>query len=172
VEQFILADVGSHVLDTARFLFGEADQLSCLTRRVNPAIRGEDVATVMMRMGDGVSVLCTLSYASRTEQERFPETFAFVECELGSVELRPGGEIRVTSADGTTARVVKPTAYSWANPEYAVVHASIVDCHRDLLKGLLGEATPETTADDNLRTVRLVHAAYESAATGQTIHFQ
>ncbi|MEI7583539.1 Gfo/Idh/MocA family oxidoreductase [Runella sp.] len=44
LEQFILTDIGSHVLDVCRFLFGEADNLRCMTGRVNPTIKGEDVA--------------------------------------------------------------------------------------------------------------------------------
>ena len=42
LEQFILTDLGSHTLDTARFLFGEAESLYCQTRRVHPDIKGED----------------------------------------------------------------------------------------------------------------------------------
>jgi hypothetical protein len=34
---------------------------------------------------------------------------------------------------------------------------------------LRGEGPGETTADDNIRTVRLVHAAYESAKRRQTV---
>jgi predicted dehydrogenase len=49
LDQFILTDIGSHILDTARFLFGEAESLYCQTQHVHPSIRGEDVATVMMR---------------------------------------------------------------------------------------------------------------------------
>jgi NAD(P)-dependent dehydrogenase (short-subunit alcohol dehydrogenase family) len=44
----ILTDMGSHLLDTARFLFGEAQSLYCRTAKVHKDIRGEDVATVMM----------------------------------------------------------------------------------------------------------------------------
>src|SRR5206468_2248172 len=44
LEQFILTDLGSHTLDTARFLFGEAATLYCQTRRVHRDIKGEDVA--------------------------------------------------------------------------------------------------------------------------------
>ena len=38
-----------------------------------------DVATVMMTMGDETTVTCEMSYASRLEQERFPETFIQAE---------------------------------------------------------------------------------------------
>lgn len=66
LERFIVSDVGSHILDVARFLFGEADRLYCQTHRVHGDIRGEDVATVMMQMGQ-TSVVCEMSYASRGE---------------------------------------------------------------------------------------------------------
>lgn len=59
--------------------------------------------------------------------------------------------------------------YSWADPRYAVVHSSIVDCQRDLLQHLSGQGCAETTGEDNLNTVRLVSAAYDSAASGETV---
>ena len=49
LERFLLIDIGSHILDVARFLFGEVALLSCHTCRVRPDIRGEDVATVLLR---------------------------------------------------------------------------------------------------------------------------
>lgn len=55
LDQFILTDIGSHILDVCRFLFGEAESLYCQTARVNPRIKGEDVANVLIRMRSGVS---------------------------------------------------------------------------------------------------------------------
>jgi D-apiose dehydrogenase len=167
--QFILTDVGSHILDAARFLFGEASLLFCQTHRVHPEIQGEDVATVMMTMSDGITVTCEMSYASRLEHERFPETFVSIEGETGSLELGPDYWIRVTTASGTHARRHPPTRYAWANPAYDLVQASIVPCHANLLAALRGEAAAETTGEDNLKTLQLVFAAYDSARTGQVI---
>lgn len=168
-ERFILTDVGTHVLDAARFLFGESQRLFATTQRVNPAIRGEDVATVVTTHRD-CTVVTNLSYASRTAHEKFPETFAFVEGPLGSVEITRGCQLHITTASGTETRGVSPPAYPWADPAYAVVHASIVDCHRNLLAALRGETSAETTAEDNLKTLELVFAAYESAASGMAIN--
>ena len=64
---------------------------------------------------------------------------------------------------------VPPPRYPWADPEYDVVHASIVECNRNLLGALRGQAPAETTGEDNLRTVRLVFAAYESARCNTVI---
>lgn len=170
LEQFILTDMGSHILDVARFLFGDARTLYCQTHRVRPDIRGEDAATVMMTMGEGVTVTCELSYSSRVEHDRFPETFIFVECEKGSVSLGPDYRLSVTTRDGTTrARRVPPPHYSWADPQYDLVHASIVPCCRDLLRSLRTNRPAETDAADNLRTMKLVSAAYGSAASGKVI---
>jgi predicted dehydrogenase len=169
LDQFILTDVGTHILDVARFLFGEADSLFARTARINSGIRGEDVATVMLAMTSGATVLCELSYASRTEYERFPQTFVFVEAARGSVELTTDYWLRVTTSAGTQARRQPPPYYAWADPRYDVVHASIVDCQRNLLSALSGQGTAETTAEDNLKTLRLVNAAYDSARENRVI---
>jgi D-apiose dehydrogenase len=169
LEQFILTDLGSHILDAARFLFGEARSLYCQTRRVHPDIRGEDVATVIMRMGDA-TVTCNMAYAeNHLEHDRFPETFIFVEGTRGSVELGPDCWIRTTTAAGTHAKRHPPPRYAWADPAYDLVQSSIVACNANLLSALRGEGKAETTAEDNLKTVRLVFSAYDSAARDQVI---
>ena len=163
LDQFILADMGTHILDVARFLFGEVSRVYCQTHRVRTDIRGEDAATVMMQMRGGATTVCNLSYSSRVEHNRFPETFVFVEGTLGSIELGPDFWLRVTTANGTHARRCPPPFYAWADPRYALVHASIVACHRDLLHALQTGGNPETKAADNLETLRLVSCAYDSA---------
>ncbi len=169
LEQFILTDMGTHILDVARFLFGEAQRLYCQTHKVHRDIKGEDAATVMMSMTSGATVTCNLSYASKVEQDRFPEAFIFIEGTRGSLELAPDFWIRQTTADGTHARRCPPPFYSWADARYALVHASIVYCNRDLLRALQTRTAPETSAEDNLKTLKLVFAAYQSAAQKQTI---
>ncbi len=172
LEQFILTDMGSHVLDVARFLFGEAHSLYCQTHRVHQDIKGEDVATVMMRMGDVVTVLCEMGYAENfLERDRFPETYIFVEGDRGSVELGPDYWIRVTTEAGTHAKRYPPPRYAWADPAYDLVHASIVDCNANLLDGLRGTGQAETTGEDNFKTVKLVFAAYDSAQHNAVVTF-
>jgi predicted dehydrogenase len=171
LEQFIITDIGSHILDTARFLFGDAQTLFASTRQIHKNIKGEDVATVVMEM-NGVTVTCNMSYASRTAAERFPQTFAFVEGKDGSVELTTDYWLHITNEYGTLSRRHAPPRYAWADPQYDVVHASIVDCHRNLLHGLQTNSLPETHAGDNLKTVELVFAAYESARRGAVINIE
>jgi hypothetical protein len=117
-----------------------------------------------------MTVLCEMAYAGTPlEHERFPETTIFVEGDRGSVELGPDYWVRVTTDAGTHARRYPPPRYAWADPAYDVVHASIVPCNANLLAALRGTGQAETTAQDNLETMRLVFAAYESAAEPRVI---
>lgn len=169
LDQFILMDIGTHILDSARMLFGEAKSLFCRSTRVHPDIRGEDVATVMLAMESGATVTCEMSYASRVEHDRFPETYLMVEGHRGSLELAPDYRLRVTTEEGTLARRYPPPRYAWADPRYELSQSSGVACNQNLLAALQGGPSPETTGEDNLRTLRLVFAAYESAATGAAV---
>ncbi len=170
LDHFILTDMGSHILDVARFLFGEAKSLYCQTRQVTPGIKGEDVATVIMDMGEGITVTCELSYASVLEHDHYPETHVLVECEGGSIELAPDYWVRVTEKDRTTRAVhCLPRHYVWCPEAYAASGPAIVACNANLLRALQSGAAAETSADDNLQTMRLVFAAYESSAHNSVI---
>ncbi|CAN5413166.1 Gfo/Idh/MocA family oxidoreductase [soil metagenome] len=170
IDKFILTDIGSHVLDICRFLFGEATSLYCLTKKVNAAIKGEDVANVLMEMQNKVHCYAEMSYASILEKESFPQTLMLIEGSKGSIELSHDFDLKITTASGTTSKVIHPKKYHWADPDYAVVHASIVECNRNILNGLTGGIS-ETTGADNLETARLVWSAYESSEKKQAIFF-
>jgi predicted dehydrogenase len=171
-ERLILADLGCHLLDLARSWFGEAESIYCRTRRVRPEIRGEDAATLLLPMG-GVTVTLNMAYAGTpVERECFPETLVFVEGDRGSIEVAPGCRLRVTTGKGTEELQVPPTPYPWADPRYAVVQSSMVGCLEDLVRALRTRTAAETDAADNLKTMRLVFGAYESASSGRAIHFR
>lgn len=170
LDQFILADIGTHILDVSRFLFGEAEELYCQTRQMRQDIRGEDVATVLMRKQNGLTVTCNMSYASHWEFDCFPQTMVAVEGTRGGVSL--GRDYQLTHyGEGEPKREqIVIDEYAWANPEYMLIQSSMVGCLRNLLAGLRGEMPAETTGADNLRTLELVYGCYDSAASGRVVH--
>lgn len=164
LEDFILPDTGTHILDIARFYFGEAQRVYCQVHRVHPDVKGEDIATVMMMMRGRTTVTCELGYPENyVEHEYFPETLIFVEGDKGSAEVARDYWVRVTTKDGTQARRYPPVWYRWVDPAYHVIHSSIVPTNANLLQALRGEGPAETTGEDNVKTLKLVFAAYESA---------
>ena len=169
LDHFILTDMGSHVLDVCRFLFGECGELWCTTRAITPGIKGEDVAVIMMQMENGMPVYTEMSYASIVEHDTFSTLNILVEGENGSVFLGPGFEIRTTTRKETISEIVTFPSYSWADPDYIVNHESGIHVNKNILDDINGRIRAENTGEDNLETVRLIWASYESAETGKTI---
>ncbi len=170
LEEFILTDMGTHILDIARFYFGEAQSVYCQVHQVHADIKGEDVATVMMKMGGHTTVTCELGYPENyVEHDYFPQTLIFVEGDKGSAEIARDYWLRVTTREGTDAKCYPPVHYDWADPDYHVVHSSIVACNANFLHALRGEGAAETTGEDNVKTLKLVFAAYDSARSGNAV---
>lgn len=169
LEKFILTDMGSHVFDVTRFMFGECKRLWCQKITVNPYIKGEDVASVMLQMENGMPVFTELSYSSIVEDDAFTTVFILVEGDKGSLYIGPGFEIRTTTKEGTVSEVVKFPSYDWADPNYIVNHESGIPINQNILDDMRGIGKAETTVEDNFNTVKMVWAAYESAETGKII---
>ncbi len=169
LRRLIIADQGSHQLDVARFFLGEAETIYCQHRRIRDDIVAEDVASIMMRMANGAIGNIEMSFVSQTEQKHFPEVFIYLEGTRGTVELAADFWIRLTTPAGTTLRRCAPPRYPWADPSYDVNHASMVPLHQDFLRALTTGQPPENTGADNLKTMALVYAAYESAERNQVV---
>jgi len=166
---FALTDQGSHQFDVLRFLFGEAKSLYCQTQTVNPGIKGEDVATTMLRMQNDVVCVQKISFSSPLENEIFPQTLLLVEGDKGSIRLDPEFRLCITSPDGNSYETVPMKKYRWQTDRLKPEPPSIVKCNNDILQDMLGNGQAENTGDDNFETVRLVWAAYESAKTNAVI---
>jgi predicted dehydrogenase len=172
LDKFILTDMGSHVLDVTRFMFGNCKKLWCQKLTVNPKIKGEDVASVMMEMDNGMPVFAELSYSSIVEDDAFTTVFILVEGSKGSIYMGPGFEIRTTTKDGTQSEAVTFPSYDWADPDYIVNHESGIPINQNILDDMLGKGKAETTGEDNFETVKMVWAAYASAESGEIIELR
>ncbi len=162
--RLIVSDVGVHLLDVSRFLFGEARTVMAQFSSIQTGVVGEDVATLLMAMDGGVTVTCEMSFASRVYPDPFPETLIRIEGSKGVLQLEPGMRLRTTTAAGTSVVGIPRPTEAWLDPDYAIAQAAMVPCIRDLLGALRGEHPGETTGQDNLRTLELVEASYRSAA--------
>jgi D-apiose dehydrogenase len=165
-ERFILYDLGVHLLDLARFFFGDADRLYCQTARVNPRVNGEDVATVMLKTTSGTTCLVEASYASELEVELFPQTLVHLEGPGGSVTLDAGYSLTTVKDKQVDHRIVAPRKFSWSTPPTEAIQDSMVAIQQHWVECLTSRREPETSGADNLRTLDLMFGAYESAETG------
>lgn len=168
-KRFIIDDLGVHILDVARFLFGEASAITCRTARVTPGIAGEDVATMMLDHASGVTAVVDCSYATKAPVEAFPETLVEIDGSEGTLRLAQGYRLSVRGRDGTFEEDVSPPLLSWASKPWHNVQESVLAIQQHWVACLAEGREPDTSGRDNLRTFALVHAAYESAASGGTV---
>lgn len=168
-ERFVVEDLGIHALDVARFLLGDAWNVSARIKRVNPQIKGEDVATMLLDHGNGVASVVDCSYATKLETEAFPETLIDLDGTKGSLRLGQGYRLTVTSPQGTRHEDVSPPLLTWASKPWHNIQESVALIEQHWADCLKAKREPETSGRDNLKTFALVEAVYQSAATGQTI---
>jgi D-apiose dehydrogenase len=168
-ERFIVEDLGIHALDIARFLFGDVHSLSARTARVNSNIKGEDVATVLLDHENGVTSVVDCSYATKLETEAFPETLIEIDGTEGTIRLAQGYKLTVTNADGSSQQDISPTVLSWASKPWHNIQESVALIEQHWIDCLKSGTEPATSGRDNLQTLALVEATYESASTKQTV---
>jgi predicted dehydrogenase len=166
VDRLILLDLGSHLLDLARFLFGEVRALTCRTARVRQGIVGEDAATLILDHESGSATVVDMTYSAARDPDPFPETLLEVDGDSGSLRLGRGYTLMITDARGSERRTVAPPPLAWAEPPWEAVQASVLAAQRHFIHCLRAGRAAETAGRDNLRTLALVEAAYRSAAHG------
>jgi D-apiose dehydrogenase len=167
--RFIIEDLGIHTLDIARFILGDVRSLTARTRRINPKIKGEDVATILLDHDNGATSIVDVSYATRQESEPFPETLIELDGDEGSLRLTKGYGLTVTNARGTTVTDVSPALLSFASRPWHNIQESVALIQQHWVDALKAGVETSTSGADNLKTFALVEAAYQSAASGQTV---
>ena len=168
-ERFIIEDLGIHILDISRALFGDVARVSAITRRVNPAIKGEDVATILMAHKSGASSVVDCSYATRRQPETFPETMIEVDGDKGTIRLDSGYLMTVQVNGASEKRDLSPPVLPWASKPWHNIQESVQIIQQHFVDCLHDGRQLETSWRDNLQTLALVEAAYLSAATCRTV---
>ncbi|GJH29409.1 Gfo/Idh/MocA family protein [Caballeronia novacaledonica] len=167
--RFIIEDLGIHILDIARFLFGNVDQITASTTRVNPSIKGEDVATMLLRHESGMTSIVDCSYATHLPQELFPQTLLEVDGTAGSLRLLSDYRLQIHTRDGTSVETVSMPALSWTSRPWQAIQSSVYAIQAHWIDCLRTGQKPATSGHDNLQTLALVEAAYDSAQTRRAV---
>ena len=171
-ERFIIEDLGIHILDISRALFGDVTHLSANTRRVNPAINGEDVATMMLKHRDGVTSVVDCSYATKRTPETFPESLIEVDGTRGTLTLEAGYRLEVQSEENTKISELDPPLLEWAERPWHNIQRSVLTIQQHFVDCVRQGQEPETSGADNLKTFALVEAAYRAASEHVVINME
>jgi predicted dehydrogenase len=171
-KRFIVEDLGIHILDIARFLLGDVETLTARTRRVNPNIAGEDVATMLLQHETGATSVVDCSYATKLPVEPFPETLLEIDGDAGTIRLSQGYRLQVHGQAGTTTWDVSPPLLPWASRPWHNIQESVALIEQHWTDCLRQGREPDTSGADNLKTFALVEAAYRSGEDGNTVRLK
>ncbi|MDB5525580.1 MAG: hypothetical protein JWM58_3343 [Rhizobium sp.] len=171
-KRFIIEDLGIHVLDIARFLFGDATSITARTTRVRPDIAGEDVATMLLGHDNGMTSVVDCSYSTYLPEEQFPETLVEIDGSEGTIRLLKDYQLVVHGKAGTERRSVERNLLPWATKPWHNVQESVALIEKHWVECLAMAREPATSGHDNLKTFALVDAAYLSAERGETVNLR
>ena len=162
--RFLILESMIHQLDVCRFLFGEPRGIYTAARRVSPHVKAEDLVSMLLTF-DNMHAVVERSYASRGyRQPPLVTEWVAVEGDKGSLFLEADGTMRVevdAPGDRRTIRPEYPLEDAYAN-SYAGAIQHFAECMRS-------GASFETDAEDNLRTLALTFAAYDSWRNNQVV---
>jgi predicted dehydrogenase len=162
-----LRDMGPHIFDVARYLFGEAETVFAKSVNTYPEFKAHDSAAAVLFMRSGCLVECSLThtfvYKCLTEGDG--GTLVLYADNTISL-LRGAGSERLYTPDYKRLEYIPQD--DWQTHGAHVFHA-VPLCLKSLSDAFLkGEPAP-TSLVDNLETMRIMFAAIESNKTDKNI---
>ncbi len=156
----IIYEMGIHLYDTARYLFGEPTAVFADLHRISPHIKGEDMALSLVRFGK-LTFLFDLNWFSIPEPQTGSTAHGrfVVEGTEGTAVLTPDGCLRLYRADDVE---------EWQFPKDTVAQ-SFVATQQHFIDCLENGRSFETSGAETLKTMALVFGAYQSAQEGRFV---
>ena len=165
MERLLIYETLVHHLDTSRFLVGEVESVYCQTSRINPKIVGEDSANVSLRFKSGATGVIDANRINGPIPA--PKVFGILnlECERGAVRVDGEGQVWTRIYESQDEEQV----YEYDGAEQGYRGDSVLATQEHIIDSLRQNFRSESEGSEYLKSVRLVEACYQSAASNQVI---
>ncbi len=167
MEHMALRDMGPHIFDVIRFLFGEINEILTMPVSSYPDTPVDDTALSLLRMQAGYPVLCTLAHKFHYK--------AFIQFEKGSITLDAQNNIEIESERGLVQYPYQePVKLAYIPEDDWAIHGghvfvAIPSCLQALRRAYVHQQEAETSGKDNLKTMQVVFAAMRSVELKQQV---
>ena len=161
-----------HYIDSIRFLFGDPQWVTSRHARspLQGSVRGETKTITVMDYASGLQVLIAANHYNQTDEQfaifRFIGTEGVISGTLGLMYNYPHG---------------RPDTLVWSSKKYYPdrrfeaklegmwIPDAFIGPMASLMQAIQEDGVPETNGADNLNTLRIVNAAYISAAENRAV---
>jgi len=166
MERFLVHETAIHLIDTFRYLMGEATAVFAQLRRLNPAIAGEDAGIIHLDFASGARGLFDGNRLADHAAQNPRLTMGEMLLEGSAATLRLDGDGRLwlrRRGEGGEARV----DYDWSNAGFG--GDCVYRLQRHVVDHLTSGAPVMNTAREYLTNLRIEQAVYESDAAGRVV---
>ena len=163
--RLLLHETGVHFIDLFRWFFGEISDVYAETRRLNPAIAGEDAGTMTLRHRSGVLSVFDGNRLSDHVADNLRHTMGemVIEGEGGTLTLGGDGRVSFRPFGSTVAETVPLIAPVQEDSFGGGCVAALID---HVVQSAQAGVMPENTAAHYLHVMTVTEAAYRSADQG------
>ncbi len=165
MKRLLIYEWGIHLIDVARFLFGEAERVYAVTSKTSACFQGEDRAIVHLEM-NSMHTIIDISWGTVEEEVHQSQLeHMVIEGDAGTIKLLPeeGNVLKIITKDRTYAKNAMALS---PDEEY---QRSYTKAQEHFIFCLRRGINPETCGYDNLKTLTCMFAAYESAEAHKII---
>jgi len=158
--RLLLYETLVHHLDTARFLFGEIEEVYARSRRVNPLIQGEDQVLLLTNHNEGLNGILDGHRFLDLRPDSPPLGDFTVDGIGASLQVDAAGDVWLWNGRERKSVWQNTVGQGYRGDSVRAVCRHFVD-------ELRGQRQWESTGRDYLRTVACVEAGYRSMASGR-----
>lgn len=160
--RLLVFETGVHFIDTFRFLLGDVTCVYARLRRLNPAIRGEDAAQLLLEFEGEATAIWDANRYNEAEAASPRYTFGQMRVDATNGHLTMDTEANLRLK--VLGRPARPVEYARENRGFA--GDCVYRLQRHFVDSLLADRPFESEGEDTLKTMAVMEAAYESAAHG------
>ena len=162
LKEYLILDVGIHLYDLSRFFLGEAKSVYTINQNTNKKFKGETAFTSLVRHYNGGVSIIDASISSIKTPDRFAQTLVNLEYSNGSIDLDYNYNITVHKNGLKKSHSAIPKKLKWTSRPWDQIQESIVNTHKHFISCLNKKTVHDTSGADNIKSLSLVFASYQS----------
>jgi predicted dehydrogenase len=164
--RLLVHETAIHLIDTFRFLFGEAEGVFASLRKLNPRIAGEDAGLILLDMKNGVRCLFDGNRLAdhKARNRRLTMGEMVIEGQRGTISLDGDGGLTLRPHGENEARAVD---YAWSDTDFG--GDCVYALQRHVIDHRLGRGHLENTGRAYLTNIEIEETVYASDAERRRI---
>ncbi len=164
-ERLLIYETGVHFIDVFRYHAGEVRSAYALLRKLNPVVKGEDCAIMILEMeNNAVAVWDANRYNENSyEKDRFTFGEYLLEGDKGTIRLYSDGTITLHPLGGSES------IHDYYFTDEGFAGNSCYNFQKQAIECLLSGKKAETEADEYMKTIQVQEAVYTSAGSRKVV---